>query len=108
MKTQLKQLEPLTTTIPNAHQKSAITYAQGHSLPSPTSLPPPPETWHFEWSDQYNDYLVYYYDSAGDEDSEIHHSVWKWLVSAMEKVEEDMDLETEGGSSTQPEAVAED
>ena len=85
-----------------------FTYAQGHSLPSPTSLPPPPETWHFEWSDQYNDYLVYYYDSAGDEDSEIHHSVWKWLVSAMGKVEEDMDLETEGGSSTQPEAVAED
>ena len=54
----------------------------------------------FEWSDQYNDYLVYYYDSAEGEDSEIHPSVWKWLVSAMEKVEEAMDLE--GGSSTQP------
>ena len=54
----------------------------------------------FEWSDQYNDYLVYYYGSAVDEDSEIHPSVWKWLVSAMGKVEEAIDLE--GGSSTQP------
>ena len=48
----------------------------------------------FEWSDQYNDYLVYYYDSAEGEDSEIHPSVWKWLVSTMGKVEEAMDLET--------------
>ena len=36
----------------------------------------------FEWSAQYNDYLVHYYDSA-EEDPETHTSVWQWLKSAM-------------------------
>ena len=39
----------------------------------------------FEWSAQYNDYLVHYYDSA-EEDPETHTSVWQWLKSAMELV----------------------
>ena len=39
----------------------------------------------FEWSAQYNDYLVHYYDSA-EEDPETHTSVWQWLDSAMELV----------------------
>ena len=97
------------------HQKSAVTYVQGQtwrprSRRSPVrfsvSKATDDELWKileedcFEWSDQYNDYLVYYYDSAEGEDSEIHPSVWKWLVSAMGKVEEAMDLE--GGSSIQP------
>ena len=38
-----------------------------------------------EWSAQYNDYLVHYYDSA-EGDSETHTSVWQWLDSAMELV----------------------
>ena len=39
----------------------------------------------FEWSAQYNDYLVHYYDSA-EEDPETHTSLWQWLKSAMELV----------------------
>ena len=42
----------------------------------------------FEWSAQYNDYLVHYYDSA-EEDPETHTSVWQWLKSAMELVDGD-------------------
>ena len=38
----------------------------------------------FEWSAQYSDFLVYYCDSEQGEDPEVHHSVWTWLVSAME------------------------
>ena len=38
------------------------------------------------WSAQYSDYLVYYCDSEEGEDPEVHHSVWTWLVSAMEVV----------------------
>ena len=40
----------------------------------------------FEWSAQYSDFLVYYCDSEQGEDPEVHHSVWKWLVCAMEVV----------------------
>ena len=29
---------------------------------------------------------MYYYDSEQGEDPEVHHSVWTWLVSAMEVV----------------------
>ena len=43
----------------------------------------------FEWSAQYNDYLVHYYDSA-EEDPETHTSVWQWLKSAMELVVGDL------------------
>ena len=42
----------------------------------------------FEWSAQYSDFLVYYCDSEQGEDPEVHHSVWTWLVSAMEVSDE--------------------
>ena len=62
----------------------------------------------FEWSAQYNDYLVHYYDST-EEDPETRTSVWQWLDSAMELVVGDShesaeDEEEPAAASTGPSA----
>ena len=36
----------------------------------------------FEWSAEYNDYLVFYSEDGAGEDEEDEHSVWTWLKSA--------------------------
>ena len=41
----------------------------------------------FEWSAEYNDYLVFYSEDGAGEDEEDEHSVWTWLKSAISLVD---------------------